>query len=214
MTRKPVNLVGQRFGRLEVLSRAENSKHGHHQWRCRCDCSGETIVLGGSLLNGRTQSCRCLLSETTGNRRRTHGKANKTRSYRIWKGMISRCRNPKATSYKWYGALGIDVCERWNSYENFLADMGEAPDGHSLDRRRSELGYSQDNCRWSTDLEQSRNTKSNRKITAFGKTLCVSEWAGITGIPAPTIYDRLNRGWTGDRAVSPSIRKNNSSTNL
>ena len=207
MPRKPANLAGQRFGRLEVLRRAENDKHGHAQWLCRCDCGGETTLLTNSLTSGKTRSCRCLLSETTGNRRRTHGQSNKTRTYRIWKGMISRCRNPNATSYKWYGAIGIGVCERWNSYENFLTDMGEAPEGMSLERDRPAEAYSKANCRWATALEQSRNTKANRKITAFGKTLCASEWAEITGIPAPTIYDRLNRGWTGEKAVSPSIRR-------
>lgn len=212
---KPVNdLAGRRFGRLEVLSRGENTKAQKARWNCRCDCGKSTLAIGASLLNGHTQSCGCLKDEKTSARFKKHGEANKTRAYRIWKGMISRCRNPKATSFKWYGALGVDVCERWNSYANFIADMGEPPEGTSLERDRPADHYGPDNCRWATALEQSRNTKANRKITAFGKTLCASEWAEITGIPAPTIYDRLNRGWTGERAISPSIRKKNTSANL
>lgn len=212
MAGRITDLSGRRFGRLEVLSRGENTKAQKARWHCRCDCGKETLAIGASLLNGHTQSCGCFKDEKTSQRFKKHGHSGytKTRTYSIWKGMISRCRNPNATSYKWYGALGIDVCERWNSYENFLADMGEAPEGMSLDRQRSSLGYGPDNCVWATDLQQSRNAKSNRKITAFGKTLCASEWAEITGIPAPTIYDRLNRGWTGEKAVSPSIRKKKS----
>lgn len=209
MALKP--LQGMRFGRLLVISRGGNTKAHKARWNCQCDCGKMTLAIGASLLNGHTQSCGCFKDEKTSQRFKKHGHSNKTRTYRIWKGMISRCRNPGATSYKWYGAIGIDVCKRWNSYENFLADMGEAPDRMSLERDRPSEGYSKANCRWATALEQSRNTKSNRMITALGETLCVTEWAEIMDIPAPTIYDRLNRGWDGERAISPSIRRSKTS---
>jgi hypothetical protein len=96
--------------------------------------------------------------------RYVHGQAKRrTRTYGTWVSMRVRCSNPNSRNYKWYGARGVTVCERWSSFENFLADMGERPEGRTLDRINNDLGYEPGNCRWATPKEQIAN---QRKRTA------------------------------------------------
>lgn len=107
---------------------------------------------------GNTTSCGCRKKSVLGISTTKHGKAG-TRTHRIWKAMRSRCNNPNIPRYKDYGGRGITVCKRWDKFENFLADMGEAPDGHSIDRINNNKGYSPSNCKWSTPTEQNRNQR-------------------------------------------------------
>ena len=142
-----------------------------------------------------------------------HGAASrgrKTRTYNIWVTMRQRCLNPKDLTYKYYGGRSITVCPEWDSFEQFLADMGEAPMGKTLDRRNNELSYSKRNCRWVTPREQAQNTRKTRNVTFRGATRCISEWARITGIPRDTITLRIDRGWSVARALG----YNNSVRNL
>jgi hypothetical protein len=136
---------------------------------------------------------------------KTHGMFG-TPTYNIWRGMVARCTNPNSHRWAEYGARGIKVCDSWRRFENFLADMGVRPDGCSIDRIDGRKGYSPENCRWATDAEQQRNRSNNRPITALGKTLLVVEWAEETGIPATTIYKRLELGWDAERAVTTPRR--------
>ena len=92
---------------------------------------------------------------------RTHGKS-KTRTYKIWAGMVQRCTNENVSCFDIYGARGITVAPEWRSFESFLADMGERPDGMSIERIDNDKGYSKDNCRWATSEAQSQNRRSNR----------------------------------------------------
>lgn len=108
--------------------------------------------------------------------------------------MLQRCRDPNHPDWKWYGAKGVRVCERWREFANFLADMGERPSGKTLDRINPFGNYEPDNCRWATLREQSRNIRSNVFITFNSETLCVNDWATKTGIHKDTIRDRLRRG--------------------
>jgi len=143
-----------------------------------------------------------------GSGRRTHGKTG-TRAFSIWANMKTRCGNPKATRYKNYGGRGITVCDRWkNSFENFLADMGEPPEGMTLEREDTRGNYEPSNCKWATQKEQQRNRGNNHLITAESKTLCLAEWAEVQKLSRGTIKKRLARGWTPERAVTqPSNRK-------
>lgn len=156
-----VDITGQRFGRLVVLRRLGSAKYGESTWLCRCDCSKNKVILGHSLRQGLTKSCGCLQRERASQTKKKHG-ASTTETYYIWAGMRTRCKNPKATPYKNYGGRGISVCERWNSFDNFLADMGERPPGLSIDRIDNDGNYEPDNCRWATQSEQTGNQRKRR----------------------------------------------------
>lgn len=135
-----------------------------------------------------------------------HG-MTRTTIYRLWNSMRQRCYNPSAFGYSRYGGRGIKVCERWQSFENFFDDMSPRPSPqHSLDRIDNDGDYCPENCRWATNKQQSRNMKTNVLLTVNDKTLCVTEWAELTGISRKTIYERLNRGWSADRAVSAPVK--------
>ncbi len=182
------DLTQRKFNRLTPVFRTDDEPP---KWVCKCDCGGYRTSLASNLTGGRTQSCGCLLLENARFVSRyvtTHGKS-RSRVYRIYRGMLSRCLNPKAFGYKKYGAAGIIVCERWREcFENFYEDMGDPPsDDHTLDRKRNSDGYSPDNCRWATKKEQARNKSTCQYLTHKGVTACYSEWAELLGLPAQTI---------------------------
>ena len=121
--------------------------------------------------------------------------------------MLARCRNQNVRAYKNYGARGITVCERWDSFENFYEDMGPRPPRMTLDRRDNSLGYCKENCRWITRREQARNTRANRIVEYRGESRCVAEWSEITGIPAGTLIDRLGHdGWSIEDVFNRPIK--------
>lgn len=116
----------------------------------------------------------------------------KTRTYKIWSGMLARCRTPSATGYERYGGLGIEVCERWLDFANFLEDMGEAPEGMSIDREDGAGNYEPSNCRWATRQVQNENRKSVRWIEADGVRLTAAAWAKRLGLNKTSFYERLD----------------------
>ncbi|MDE1138152.1 MAG: hypothetical protein PW999_00565 [Paraburkholderia tropica] len=120
--------------------------------------------------------------------------------------MRSRCTNPGDISYQRYGARGISVCERWDNFENFLADMGPRPtNSHSLEREDNNGNYEPGNCRWATAIEQSRNTRRNRMLTFDGRTQCVAKWADEIGIHRLTLQRRLRLGWSVEKTLSTPL---------
>lgn len=136
----------------------------------------------------------------------THGKSG-TPIYWIWNQMIERCTRKTHKSYHRYGARGIYVCERWQKFENFFADMGERPKGRTLDRIDNDGPYSPENCRWRTPREQAINSRHAHKITFNGETLALCEWAERVGIPAKALSVRITQyGWTPERALSTPHR--------
>jgi hypothetical protein len=156
------DLAGQRFGRLTAIEaeRIElSSGRKVMGWRCACDCGAKTLVHAVHLKAGRVGSCGCLNKELTARRNRTHGRTG-TREHRIWKAMIRRCYNKNVREYRFYGARGIAVCDRWrSSFENFYADVGRCPEGKSLDRINNDGNYEAGNCRWATPQQQARNRR-------------------------------------------------------
>ena len=122
--------------------------------------------------------------------------AKRTRTYRIWQSMVKRCHDPKSTKFHAYGGRGIAVCEAWRTFTGFLADMGECPEGMSIDRIDNNLGYFKDNCRWATVQEQARNTSRSRMITHNGETLCLRDWERRLGLGYGTLWRRLAKGET------------------
>lgn len=126
--------------------------------------------------------------------------------YQTWKSMKRRCTNPRDASFKYYGAKGITVCDRWmGSFEAFLEDMGRRPSArHSIDRfPNSDGNYEPGNCRWALAVQQARNRKSyNHVITVNGVSRCLAEWAELAGVGQETIRGRLQLGWPPELAVS------------
>lgn len=126
----------------------------------------------------------------------THGhtKGGKfTKEYAAWANMHARCYRRSSPMYHRYGGRGIAVCKRWHSFENFLSDMGEKPQGKSLERINNDRNYSPKNCRWATSIEQNSNKSSNRFFTYNGTTMTVAAWAKKLGIHPTTLAARLRR---------------------
>lgn len=119
--------------------------------------------------------------------------------------MLHRCQNPNAKDFKNYGERGIKVCERWSaSFAAFLEDMGEKPDGLTLERKENSGNYEPGNCRWATRGDQNNNTRVNRLLTFNGKTLTAAQWGRRLGISPHTIRQRLQRGASDAEALNPS----------
>lgn len=144
---------------------------------------------------------------THGNTRHGHsrrGAASPT--YAAWASMFRRCYLPSQESYHLYGGRGIAVCDRWRTFENFMADMGEKPAGTSLDRIDSDGSYTPENCRWATPSQQAVNRRGTRLIEHNGQRKAAAEWAQLTGIPSSAIRTRIDRlGWDVARALSEPL---------
>lgn len=134
------------------------------------------------------------LHSKKGRKHEEHGKAG-TRTYRIWSGVLQRCLNKDNPSYEDYGAKGITVCDRWKtSFLNFINDMGECPQGYSLDRIDGSGNYEPSNCRWADDRTQMLNRSSTVWIEYLGDKLCLSDWARRFNMNADTIRRRMKKG--------------------
>jgi hypothetical protein len=116
--------------------------------------------------------------------------------------MLKRCDNPTAINFDRYGGRGITVCEAWRDFNQFAKDMGERPDGASLDRIDNGKSYSPENCRWATAKEQALNRRNNRLIVRDGVARPLSVWCETLGLPYQTVLARIVRlGWSEDRAL-------------
>jgi hypothetical protein len=156
---------GDRFGQLTIIREVERIGV-RRAFKLKCDC-GKTCVKQLILLTtGQTRSCGCLFIAALSNKR-THGQS-KTPTYNVWSGMRKRCENPNEKSYVNYGGRGIKVCERWQKFENFLADMGERPSPqHEIDRINNDGDYKPGNVRWIDDGKaQARNRRKQKNASS------------------------------------------------
>lgn len=156
---------GERYGMLVVQGETIEVRQEKHRvrrlrmWQCECDCGKQTRASRLDIRSGRTRSCGCRIGEGIGARSTTHGKTD-TPEHRVWRHMLGRCFNPTDDAYRNYGARGITVCERWRTFENFLADMGERPtNNHTIERKNNDGNYEPDNCVWLPRPEQNRNRR-------------------------------------------------------
>lgn len=183
--RKIVLKSGDKFNFLTIVEETEkNPKSGQVQYLCLCDCGNETVQTSFNIRHGKVVSCGCYGKTQAGLRTKTHG-MTKTRTYRIWAGMNNRCNNPNNQAYDRYGGAGVTVCDRWNpkkggSFENFIEDMGECPDGYEINRKEVSNIYSKDTCEW-----------ANITIQAYDKGLYSTNSSGRTGVS----YDKESGKW-------------------
>jgi hypothetical protein len=121
--------------------------------------------------------------------------------------MMKRCTIPSAKQYSYYGGRGIKIFEKWLNFECFLADMGNRPEGKTIDRIDNNGNYEPGNCRWATRREQSRNKTNNRILSLNGREMCVMDWAEEIGITESALRCRIDRyGWSVDRALTTPNR--------
>lgn len=200
------SLSGKKFGHLTAIEIAGRkiTPCGSVKvlWLCKCDCGRFHVVERSKLVNNHTRSCGCKSVEMIRDKITTHGK-KRTRVYRSWCAMKSRCYNPHVKDYKNYGGSGVLVCDRWkNSFEAFYEDMGEPPTGMTLDRIDPRGGYSPENCRWANAKDQANNKKNTKTIVLNGAERHIADVAKEFGMKPQTLYSRIFRGMTAEEAVS------------
>lgn len=203
---KIIDLTGKRFGKLTVIKKHNQDKWGGWNWLCMCDCGNETVVSGGHLRGLKTKSCGCSRKET---KNFTH-KMTGSRLYKVWHAMKSRCYYEKSEMFKHYGGRGIMVCDEWkNSFISFYdwsikngydenAERGQC----TIDRIDVNGNYEPNNCRWATIKQQANNTRRNPLIKYNGKTQTVSQWANELGVEPDSIFNRLQKGFTEEEALT------------
>lgn len=210
---KRVDVVGRRFGRLEVIefshtARAGKARQAVRKFRCKCDCGGEIVTSTTSLLREQTRSCGCLAKETLllyakERHVKTHG-LTKSKAYSIWAGIKKRCLNPRTEKFHHYGGKGVKVCEKWMRFEGFLEDMGHPPTTkHTIERVAASGNYEPNNCKWATWKEQANNTSRNHRLTVNGESMTLFQAAEKYMIGESVIRRRLKLGWSPERAVIP-----------
>lgn len=193
---RPVeDLTGRRFSRLVVVEEAPRlGRRRRVAWRVVCDCGGTAIVSSNMLNRGHTRSCGCLQRERAAELARKknyrHGMTS-TPTHNSWHAMVGRCNVPTSTNYARYGARGVTVCERWLTFENFLADMGERPEGATLDRIDNSKGYKPGNARWATPTQQTRNRRNTRRVVFKGELRPLAEVAEELGVTSARMRERL-----------------------
>lgn len=203
---KRLDLTGQTFGWLTTIE-IDHTTHGMPYWRCRCICGNETIVARTHLRSGNTVSCGCYCKKVLAHKipddeRFASVESRPLRS--TWATMRSRCNNPNATGFRFYGARGIRCCPEWDSYDIFYdwAMSHGWKEGLTLDRIDFNGDYCPENCRWVSRKEQANNTRANHWIEYNGVKHNIKQWSELTGIPTSSIQYRLKQGYPLDIVFS------------
>lgn len=204
------DLTGQKFGRLTVVSRAENYKSPSGKtyktiYNCICDCGNKASVKSQNLLSGGSKSCGCLMKDFA--KKGTHH-MSRTRFYRIYSGIIERCYNTKNHAYQYYGGRGIKVSDDWLSFDGFAKDMFPTyKDGLSIERLDPNKNYEAGNCKWIPLTEQNLNKRNTRWITFMGETLPLALIAKKYEIDIRLLWKRLKRGWSVEDAIEKPVKQ-------
>ena len=162
---------------------------------CKCECGKEKAIRWGDVKYGKTKSCGCDCGNPT-------HRMTDSRTYRIWCNMKTRCTNPKCKAYPDYGGRGITVCARWDSFENFLEDVGEIPKGLSLDRIDNDKGYEPGNVRLADSSTQNNNSRRNIRVSLGNESHTLAEWCRILCLPYSTVNMRMRLGWSAEEAIT------------
>jgi len=173
--------IGTQFGKWTVRGLAFTDRWAF--WNVTCVCGEKRAVLGSRLRSGKSLGCQSCVQIT-------HGMAHSA-TYNIWKKMAQRCTWPGDIGWKNYGGRGITVCKRWLKFENFFKDMGERPEGLTLDREKNWLGYSKANCRWVTRKTNQRNTRGNCFVLYQEINMTLVEASELSGISYSVLQSRL-----------------------
>lgn len=197
---KPVDISGEKYGRLTPLYRVDNDKYGHTSWMCKCDCGAMKVVSTNDMRTGKSRSCGCLEKENRGlfgtRSKRTH-QMKGTRLYRIWQGAKNRALNQNDKHWPDYGGRGITICDEWKTSFEAFRDWALAngyKEDLTIDRIDVNGNYCPENCRWVPQAEQQRNKRNNRYYTYNGKTQLIPAWAKEFGVTDSTIRSRIRRG--------------------
>lgn len=200
------DLIGKVYGRLTVKAEGVEKKGDKRTWVCECSCGSTTTVTTSDLVTGHTRSCGCLQKERAKEANKTHGYSRRRHPlYARWLGMRNRCNNPNDDYYDNYGGKGVKVCKRWDSFTNFLEDMGECPEGHTLDRRDNDGDYTPENCRWASSSEQAMNKSTTAMVEYNGELIKRRELAKRFGIDPDRLRQRLEMGWSVEKALTVEI---------
>ena len=206
---KALDLTGQRFGRYTVLEKAPKRASGGTYWVCKCDCGNVREVSTAHLRRGDSKSCGCLRADTCGQMFTTHG-LSKHPLHKVWEAMLERCDYPNNKRYRNYGGRGITVCDEWRDDFKTFYDWSIAhgyAEGLTIDRIDVNGDYEPTNCRWVTWKDQSNNTTTNRYITYGNKTQTLTQWSEELGINKTTLRDRLESGWSVEKAFTTPLRR-------
>jgi hypothetical protein len=192
--------IGSRFGRWTTIGN-ETKDGTFYAVSCTCDCGTIKLVRKQALLDGTSVSCGCHRNEVARQTHTKHGMSQSdSRSYNAWQAMRQRCNNINATKAYNYSGRGITICDRWDSFTDFLIDMGEAPsDKHSIERINNDQGYFPENCKWATVKEQNNNKRTNINIEFKGKTQTLKQWAEELEVTYDSLRWRYRCGWRGDQ---------------
>lgn len=202
-----IDLTGMRFGYLVAVREGKPRvrSNGDHRrtYDCNCDCGKDVNVLAFNLSSGHTKSCGCVSLKLNRQSHIRHGHTKNrevSSTYRTWAGMKSRCLNPRSKFYRNYGGRGIQICDRWlgeDGFQNFIADMGNRPNGATIDRINNNGNYEPGNCRWATRAEQNNNYRRNKFIWTGEIFVTMKQFANAFGIP----YERFRRAYR-DRGMT------------
>jgi hypothetical protein len=201
-----------KYGLLSPIkySHSKPNKKSDEYWFFKCDCGNEKVSRFYDVKNGKINSCGCLHKKQLAERNKSNSKHGYfgTPTYESWASIIERCFNINSSNYQSYGAKGITMCQKWReSFEEFLKDMGERPEGFSIDRIDVYGNYEPNNCRWASAKTQANNRTNNRKINFNNQNLNLSEWSDITGIKPSTISKRIDKlGWSIEEALTRKPR--------
>jgi len=189
---KAIDATGEKHHRLTALRRVE-TKARQPRWMFRCDCGAEVEAAIGAVRAGSIKSCGCLIGEANRKRLLKHGYRG-TPTYLSWQNAKARCFNPRNKSYADYGGRGITMCREWlESFEAFLADMGERPDGMSIDRIDNDGNYEPGNCRWASKGQQNANVRGRTRIEFEGQFYSIKEFAALMGVEFGSLWYRVRK---------------------